>query len=189
MAKTITAGTAPPGLFATGNGIYYEHLKEVIENQHYSWAENAHVHLSMSCGIAAWGSTGDELPTHGVEITGTGWSSAEKFRFWIWLDPDVAYLTLGVECQVKAGNTVNVRWTINGTQIWPFISISNSDNGTEKTTTSGLYTLSPSLPAGWNKVIIEATNLTGDNADNWIKSIRIEDKVLAAGDLRNPVVD
>ncbi len=153
MAKEKIASTVPPGLFSVGNGVYFEHAREVPPNLNYAAGENPHTHVSLITAPSAWGITGEESGPQGVTYPGLVGPLFKKrvFCFDIWIDPDVQEISGKFESIMVVLATGLVDFAIGGASAG--ITFNDGENGTKKQVTFA----TSSTGTGWQTVTVDLT--------------------------------
>lgn len=182
--KAAVAGDLSPLEIATGAIAASDAAKDIIASANYvaAW-RGATVHVSM--GVATLG-TVDRPPVDLYFPSSVGGVYTEVAVTRIWLDADVQSVLVGVRCYFAASQSGRVRVTIGGaTSV--VITADDTDNADEQTSAILATNIGGE---GWWDVTIEMERLTGSGSTNaYIRNIRIQDEVIAAADLPDPVDD
>lgn len=177
MAKTQTSSTLSPYRFSTGNGIYVEDARAVVEMQNFAYGHNPTVHGSMATGIDDWGGSGS-IATHGIELpTASGYNTYYTGRTWI--DPDVVTLTCEAEMTLTTGNEALVRFTIGASNVVLTTFNVGTDRNSSTIATSATGT-------GWRDVTIEISHSLGSDTGQTLNEWTIEDSPITSS-LPDPV--
>lgn len=169
MAKTLTATTRAPLSLAVGRGVYAEDLQEIAAQLNWTHDHIGVTHVAVTTDIAGWGSSGNEVMTHGTVFDTTS-GLVEQYRFRIKVDPDVTTITFGAECYFTAGDGGDVKLAVGASSAT--LSFTSSDNGTEKSTTLA----TSATGTGKLTCVVELNHTTGSTADQRLCNFRVESK-------------
>lgn len=141
---TEAKSTISPFVFARGAEIHADHIRAVIEQQHWSRRYRNATYLSFSASpnpelspSGTWGTAGNEVGMIGLRFSD---SSSYEIRSDVRIitPPGVTSIRVSARCQMAATHTgvVRFRWFLPpGTTVDGDLTFANSDNGTLKTTT------------------------------------------------------
>jgi hypothetical protein len=150
MAKQQTAETLSPLAIVTGAIVAATGAQRTAALQNYVAGRRPQVH--MAAGWATLG--GVDQPPVGLDFPSSGTTTMLTFR--IYIHPDVATLTLGVEATVAAGATT-LRTTFRVGGATANIDATSANNGAEQTTTVAVS----STGNGWRDVEVDLTRVSG----------------------------
>lgn len=172
MAKTQTSSTLSPYRFSTGNGIYFEDARAVVEMMNHAFGHNPALHGSMATGVDAWGGAGSIAP-HGIELpTTSGYNIFYRGR--IWVDPDVDNLVCEAEMTLTTGNEATVRFTVGSSSVTLTTFNVGTDRNSSTIATSATGT-------GWLAVDIGINHSLGSDTGQTLNDWTMEDDEITSG--------
>jgi len=164
MARTQATTGLSPMTFATGAEIVAEAAVAVAEQVHWSWGNRPHTHFALTTGDETWTTNG--LGTLWITFPAPS-SWVERLRIPIRIRADDVDTRVGARCVVAVAQTVEVRFTINGTSTT--LEFANADNGTEKTST-----LATGLTGTGHQTCIIELRTTSGAAGNMLRNVRAQ---------------
>lgn len=152
---------------ATGQSITAEDARAVCEMLNYAYGYEPEVYLNLVVSVPAWGSSLQEIATHSIGFqAASGGGYSQRFRFYVWIDPDVVTINVGATCAFAAANTGRIRFTIGAANV-----VVNFTSLTVTEQTGSIAT--SSTGTGWKLVTIEVDHQTGASG-NQVLDLRIE---------------
>jgi hypothetical protein len=154
MARTSSESTISPFTFSSGNGVYYEQARDACEMLNYAYQNIGTVHISMVTSDPGWGSSTDEVGTHGRRFSASS-GYEQHYRFYIWIDPDCAEVRCRANVAIPvASQTALVRFTVGSTNSVLTYTLTGVHGGLIEFPTSSTGT-------GWQLVTIELNHSVG----------------------------
>lgn len=177
MAKTIASATLSPLQLATGNGIYKEHVEDVIEQANFAAGRNPEALAIIETGI-----NGDFGPwTHAAYFMA---GPQTVYVINIWIDPDVQSVDFSSTATMAASHTGDVIFAVGG---WS-ATHSHTAGATTTLTTTPTTAASPTgVGTGWQTVTVQLNRTSGSTtASARLDFLRIETKTITAANLPGP---
>lgn len=201
MTKTSAVTTRSPLEFASCQDVTYEKLRDIARAQNWGLTHRNTCHFSLTVGGDGWDSypvasdgqaagTAQAIATLGITANATLIQPVETS---IILNADVAQLgdvEFGVECAVPPGNTVRVSCRLVGSLGTGVIDVdcTNADNNSEVVVPLG--GLTGVTPGGeWVSVFITVQRIAGTDTDIPVRTVRLEETVIADIVLPDPLND
>jgi hypothetical protein len=166
MAKTSATSTIAVGELITGQGLFYEDVRAVIEQANWSFGERI-------CECLVSTSVADTLSVS------SGWE--EALRTQVWIDADATTIELASVAQLTAANTAGVRFTVGAAS-----AVTNSHtNATNNTVVVGTVAVS-STGTGWVTLTIEINHTAGSAASDLVTYRGVQVQRIAAASIPDP---